>query len=258
MNRYQIYNPDFNPARAFEIGTSSLQKNPIFMFLKTRLQEYYQNNTQKKKPTLYSDSLDQWKACLFKNLYSLLNEVVYTENSLVQQEMLKKIQNWFFNKMKLPSIATDLSVLSRSPLKQEILVPNSSSFEASSIISHSKYDFLDPKSKQLVAVMAKEKKKLETLSFGAADARIKILNKYSHQKMSNSSAITPTPDLDHKNILLKLPLLDTNRSKSNKRSTNSEDYSEFINGNYGNIINKKTGNIEEVPNTFPKKISKSP
>ena len=191
LTKYNIYNPEFKPPDcSFEHASISLQKNEKFQFLREKLLDYYKSYKSQSKYTLLGYSSEQWKTCFYKNLHSLISEVVYTQDIKQQEEMLIKIQNWFFTKLRLPNIAAASSQLSESPLDlSPFKVIQSPIFP-----KHEKSQSLDAKLKIEVNELRIGSQKIDTLNLGTVDARNKILKHFYHNTgQSHVLSANPSP-----------------------------------------------------------------
>ena len=132
----------------------------------------------------------------------IITEISYTQDPLLQEDLLVKTQNWFFSKLRLPNIAATYTIETDPVIRTPS--PNNSFFNVFSpyVPKHNKSNSLDSKYK---LSMYREMKKIETIQLGALDSRQKILQNFVIEKPVNF--IENTPKTFNKKIFNKLPSL---------------------------------------------------
>lgn len=193
LEKYSIYNPDHIPFNnSFTQIPPSLKKNEKFVFLLSKLQSY-QSSTTKPVPSKllpFTQTSDQWKKILYRTLHSLLTEVTLCKSEQTQNEMLIKIQSWYFNKIHLPSLNP---INTNKPLVQSFIYPPEP-VQTLLYPVHKKSSSLDPETKIRLTNDYKQSLKELNLSFGTIESRTKILrNLYDDKKYVVSPSLTPEP-----------------------------------------------------------------
>lgn len=206
LDKYSIYNPEYIPPDfSFSFAPISLQKNEKFQFLTQQLAEYHKSPKSFNKISTLSFASAQWKSCFFKNLHGLLTEVVYTTDAKIQEEMLGKLQLWFFAKIRMPNIAASSSGLSESPLRQSPNFLNANQKVSKHTKSFS-VDHKEKKGKNYIEKVYREVRGFETLQLGTAGARVKILQRVAGESERNFvRSPSPVSELYKAKMQMKLP-----------------------------------------------------
>ena len=234
LDKYSIYNPEYTPPDlSFNNLPSALQKSEKFQFLRQKLGEYHTNKKNIGKVNVLSFASEQWKACFFKNLQLLLTEVTYTQDLKVQEDMLFKLQSWYFSKIRLPNIGAPVSELSESPIRRSPYFPETSSRKVEICLpKHGKSMSLDSNknlkfSRSKLASVHKEMQKLETLHLGTSQTREIILRSFREDKnkdRSFSKSPDPVHDCYMSKMQEKLPSLSEVKTDSTKRTHLGEEF----------------------------------
>jgi hypothetical protein len=177
LEKYSIYNPDFKPLNPLEEIPPSLQKNEKFLFLLSKLKDFNLSQTLKKRPdkySLYFKTSEDWKKILYKTLQDLLKEVTYTKDMKKQNELLTKIESWYFSKLLLPSEVKqgDSSTLSYRFSQS----PSESTSKPRPV--HKKSFSLDPETRLKMMNDYRIAVKEETIQLGSTDTRQVLLKRF--------------------------------------------------------------------------------
>jgi hypothetical protein len=116
------------------ITSLNLETNPKFIELRKKLEEYYIDN-KCEHPKLHPKYSPEWKRVLYVSLQKLLNEVVFTKTKTLQEEVLDKVYNWYYEKTSIrvftPTPAETLDEIPHEPsvpvfdLEEDQLTENS-------------------------------------------------------------------------------------------------------------------------------------
>ena len=201
LEKYSIYNPCYIPPDfSFDHAPQSLRMNEKFVFLVSKVQSYFSTlgKNFKNKSGHCSGNSEEWKRILYRTLHGLLTEVSLCTSGTMQNEMLLKIQSWYFNKIHVPGDGVGSC---NKPIVQSFI--ESSKVSLPSLVPrHKKSCSVDSETKVELMNDYKQSIKDQNLSFGTTENRSKILrNHYNHTRPDiTPTSLTPEPKLPIRRI----------------------------------------------------------
>ena len=189
LQKYSICDPDTRKPQ-LELGEGyELSKNPKYLFLKGKLEEFYKARFGKRpvdKNAAYFKQNEEWKGILYKNLHNLLREATLTQDPVQQDLLLAKVESWYFSKLVMPKEVKN-SDLGTLPYKfnygETLQAPRA---------RHQKSYSLDAESRSRVITEYQIAQKEEILQLGSTETRRVIKDKY-FANLGLASSSTPQP-----------------------------------------------------------------
>ena len=150
----------------------------------------------------------------------MLTEVTLCTSQTIQNEMLLKIQSWYFNKIHLPSITSGSY---NNPIVHTFINPPEVSLQ-SLVPRHQKSYSLDPETKIQLMNDYKQSIKDQNLSFRTTENRSIILRNHYDQTKPNiiPTSLTPEPKLPIRRVKPKPSIIKEYFYQDNEKIQESE------------------------------------